>query len=296
MHLGDLRPWGGLAGAALEEADVVLAGIPYEGSAVYRKGAAAAPARLREISKAIPPVTEEGRLILTRVHDLGDLDLGPAVETGWPAVADRLAAVPPGAVLTVMGGDHCTAVPILAAQARRHPDLAVVWLDAHPDLNDYSRHGSWTCGCALRRALETAGLRPDSVAMAGLRDFDMEELEYAAAEGVRLITTAKATRDPAAAGRELARAFAGRPVHVSLDIDVLDPGFAPGTEIPAAGGMSTREVLNLLAALAEESRLVGLDVAEVSPPLDHADITTFAALKFIFEFWGWAGRTSGGDS
>ena len=98
--------------------------------------------------------------------------------------------------------------------------------------------------------------------------------------------------DTAAVGRELATLVAGRPVHVSFDIDVLDPAFAPGTEIPAAGGLSTRDALNLLAALAEGSRLVGLDVAEVSPPLDPTDITSFAALKLIFETWGFLSAAS----
>jgi arginase family enzyme len=80
---------------------------------------------------------------------------------------------------------------------------------------------------------------------------------------------------------------------VSFDIDVLDPAFAPGTEIASAGGLSTRQALDLLASVAAGSRLVGFDVMEVSPPLDQSDITSLAALKLIFEFWGmaWKPRT-----
>ena len=284
MQLEGLEPWGGLP----EGQDVVVAGIPYDGSAVYRRGAAQAPARMRELSKAVPPVTEAARRMEMSVHDLGDLDLGAAVQDGWRAVADRLAAVPAEAFLTVLGGDHCTAVATLAAQARRHPDLAVVWIDAHPDLNDVSRGGAWTCGCALRRAIECAGLKPADVAFAGLRDFDYEEVEFARASGMHSLICADVARDPMGAGQELARLLAGRPVHVSFDIDVLDPAFAPGTEIPSAAGLSTREALGLLAGLAGGSRLVGLDVVEVSPPLDPSDITVIAALKIIFETWGLA--------
>src|SRR5207245_11619408 len=95
MDLACLDPWAGLPPGE----DVVIAGIPYDGSAVYRRGAAQAPARLRELSKAVPPVTEQARRMLMTVHDLGDLDLGPAVEQGWQKVADELAAVAPGAFL-----------------------------------------------------------------------------------------------------------------------------------------------------------------------------------------------------
>lgn len=284
MQLDGLAPWGGLP----EGDDVVVVGLPYDGSAVYRRGAAQAPARLRELSKALPPVTEKASRMLMGVRDIGDLDLGPAVELAWQGVADALAEVPASSFLTVLGGDHCTAIATLAAQARRHPDVAVAFIDAHPDLNDTSRGGRWTCGCALRRAIEVAALQPSSVAFAGLRDFDYEEVEFAERSGMLTLTCAQVASDPVAAGRELATWSAGRPVHVSFDIDVLDPAFAPGTEIPSAGGLSTREALDMLSGLAQGSRLVGLDVTEVSPPLDPTDITAFAALKIIFELWGMA--------
>jgi agmatinase len=296
INLEGLKPWGGLAGVPAEEADVYLAGIPYDGSAVYRKGAAAAPARIRQLSAVMPPVTELGAPLLgLRVHDLGDIPAGPAIEAGWEQVADRLAALPQSALLTVIGGDHCATIPVLAAQARRHPGLAVAWIDAHPDLCEYSRGGRWTCGCALRRGIEAAGLTPHDVAIAGARDFDPEEVEFAGANGMLVLTAPKVAEDVRGAGRALAEWAANRPLHLSFDIDFLDPAYAPGTEIPSAGGFTTRQALDLLGAIAEGSRLVGLDVAEVSPPADSADITSLAALKLIFEFWGHAvHRDTGG--
>jgi agmatinase len=288
MDLQGLRPWGGLA-VDSGPAQILLAGIPYDGSAVYRRGAAEAPEAIRRLSAALPPLTEAGRSLgPLRVRDVGDLDLGPDVESGWPAVAERLAGLEAGAILTVLGGDHCSTIPVLAAQRRRHPDLAVVWVDAHPDLCDVSRGGRWTCGCALRRAMEVSGLGPADVVLAGCRDFDPEEIELIQAQGFSMVGIAEAARDPAAAGRRLAETVSGRPLHVSCDIDVLDPAFAPGTEVPSAGGLSTRQALDLLGALVSGRRLVGVDVAEVAPPLDPSDITVLAALKLIFEFWGYA--------
>jgi len=285
VNLDGLRPWGGLVGG--DPPDVVVAGIAYDGSAVYRRGAAMAPQRIRQLSAAMPPVTEEGRLLTgLHVRDLGDLEAGDDIEAGWMEPMRRLAVVPPEQFLTVLGGDHCTAIATLAAQARRHPGLKVLWVDAHPDLCDFSRGGRWTCGCALRRALEASGIEPSRVVIAGGRDFDPEELEFIRANDVLLVPTVDIARDPAGSAGRIAERLKEAKVHVSFDIDVLDPAFAPGTEIPSAGGLSTRQAIDLLRAALAASTLVGFDVVEVSPPFDDSDITVLAALKVIFEVWG----------
>src|SRR5579864_144519 len=293
MNLDGLRPWGGLAGG--EDTDVVVAGLPYDGSAVYRKGAAIAPRLIRQLSAVMPPVTEDGRLLTgLRVKDLGDLDAGRDIESGWKAAADQLAAVAPESFLTVLGGDHCTAIATLAAQVRRHPGLSVLWVDAHPDLCDFSRGGRWTCGCALRRALDVSGIDPADVVIAGGRDYDPEELEFISARGMLLVGAAELAHDQPGSASKIARRLAGRQVHVSFDIDVLDPAFAPGTEIPSSGGLSSRQALDLLAAATTGSQVVGFDLVEVSPPFDHGDITSLAALKLLFEVWGnhWKAESS----
>lgn len=290
MNIDGLHPWGGLVvNEARDEADIVVAGIAYDGSAVYRKGAALAPARIRQLSAVMPPVTEDGRVLRgLRVKDIGDLDAGTDIESGWRSPADRLGQVPPNVFLTVLGGDHCTAIATLAAQNRRHPGLSLLWVDAHPDLNDFSRGGRWTCGCALRRALEVSGIEPSRVVIAGGRDFDPEELEFVAGKGVLLVSASELAHDFAGSMQKIAPRLGGKKVHISFDIDALDPAFAPGTEIPSSGGLTTREALDLLRGATDHSEIVGIDVVEVSPPFDNADITTFAALKLIFEVWGMA--------
>jgi agmatinase len=290
MNIDGLRTWGGLGlNETSDVADIVVAGIAYDGSAVYRKGAALAPARIRQLSAAMPPVTEDGRALTSlRVDDIGDLDAGPDIQFGWLSLADRLSRVPPTAFLTVLGGDHCTAISTLAAQARRHPGLYVLWVDAHPDLNDFSRGGRWTCGCALRRALESSEIEPSRVVIAGGRDFDPEELDFIAGKGVLLVTASELAHDFAGSMQKIATRLRGNKVHISFDIDALDPAFAPGTEIPSSGGLSTREALDLLHGATDHSEIVGMDVVEVSPPFDNADITIFAALKLVFEVWGMA--------
>jgi agmatinase len=286
VNLDGLREWAGLVDGGASP-DVVVAGIAYDGSAVYRKGAALAPQRIRQLSAAMPPVTEEGHpLAGLRVEDIGDLTAGEDIEAGWMEPMKRLAAIPPEAFLTVLGGDHCTAIATLAAQMRRHPGLQVLWLDAHPDLCDFSRGGHWTCGCALRRALEASGIEPSRVVIAGGRDFDPEELLFIQEHEMLLVTSAEIARDPAGAAQKISERLGGHRVHISLDIDLLDPAFAPGTEIPSAGGLSSRQTLELIRTATSSSTLVGMDVVEVSPAFDNADITTLAALKMIFEVWG----------
>ena len=286
IDVSGLKPWGGLAGAPVG-APVTVVGIPYDGSAVYRKGAAEAPERIRSLSAVMPPVTEDGRLLTTvRVHDMGDLAAGSDIEKGWSHVADALAGVPVESLLTVLGGDHCTAIATLAAQVRRHPRLKVLWVDAHPDLCDFSRGGRWTCGCALRRALEVSGIAADRVVIVAGRDYDPEELEFIRGNGVTLIGARDLTVDPEGSLRAVRAAVAGADLHISFDIDALDPAFAPGTEIPSAGGLTTRQALEVLHAAATETNFVGLDLVELSPPFDNGNISSLAALKVIFEFWG----------
>jgi agmatinase len=290
VNIDGLRPWGGLmVNEAREEPDIVVAGIAYDGSAVYRRGAALAPERIRHLSAVMPPVTEDGRLLTgLRVEDIGDLDVGPEIQSGWLNPADRLARIAPSTFLTVVGGDHCTAISTLAAQARRHPGLSVLWVDAHPDLCDFSRGGRWTCGCALRRALEASRIEPSRVVIAGGRDYDPEELDFIATNDVLLVTAAELAHDLPRAAQKITERLSGNKVHISFDIDALDPAFAPGTEIPSSGGLSTRQALDLLHAATQNADVVGLDVVEVAPPFDHGDITIFAALKLIFEVWGMA--------
>ena len=272
---------------------MTLAGIPYDGSAVYRKGAAQAPQRIRMLSAVMPPVTEEGHVLTgLGVHDIGDLTAGSDIETGWAHVADRLAEVPADSVLTVLGGDHCTAIATLSAQARRHPDLKILWVDAHPDLCDFSRGGRWTCGCALRRALEVSGIAPDRVVIVGGRDYDPEELDFIRDNGITLVGARELASNQQAALKRVQDKLAGSEVHVSFDIDSLDPAFAPGTEIPSSGGLTSRQALEVLHAAAGVAKLVGLDLVELSPPFDNGNISTLAALKVIFEFWGLASTSS----
>jgi agmatinase len=285
-----LKLWAGLPAPRPGSApDARIFGVPLDRGSFYRKGAAQAPATLRELSAIFAPVTERAELFNeVTIEDCGDLpivdgDMGANVE----AISATIAKTPADTVPIVLGGDHTTVAPTLVAQQQRlNGRVAVLYIDAHPDLNDISRSSRWSNGCALRRGLELGEIDPRRVLLLGCRDYDWEEVEYIRQAGVTLIPSAEAHRLTPALFRERVQEVArdGR-LHISLDIDALDPSAAPGTGIPAAGGLTSRELLDFLHAL-RGLPLAGLDVDEVAPPLDQGHVTSLAALRFIFEFLG----------
>ncbi len=290
FNTAGLLRWGGLKGpAAGSRPDVRILGVPIDRGSLYRPGAAKAPAELRKLSAIFAPVSEHAELFDTiTVLDDGDVklvdgDMGSNVD----AVAAQIEKTPAGTVPIVLGGDHTTASPTLVAQQRRlNGRLSILYIDAHPDLNDSSRHTRWSNGCALRRGLELGEIDPRKVTLLGCRDYDWEEVEYIRKMGVTLINAATAHRWTGnQLADEIGSRIGGDALHISLDIDALDPSIAPGTGVPSAGGLTSRELLDFLHQL-RGVRLAGLDVDEVSPPLDVGHVTSLAALKFIFEYLG----------
>ena len=288
-----LRPWGGLPAPASGKApDVRILGVPMEAGSFYRPGQAQAPAYLRQLSAILAPVTERAQLFdHVTVTDDGDLelvegDMGANVET----VAAAIEQTPAGTIPIVLGGDHTTVSPTLIAQQRRHNGrLSILYIDAHPDLNDSSRHSRWSNGCALRRGLEMGEIDPRKVTLLGCRDYDWEEVLYIKKMGITLITSADAHRLKEDWLRERIQSVIGDDaLHISLDIDSLDPAYAPGTGIPSAGGLTSRQLLDFLHQL-RGVKLAGLDLDEVAPALDYGHITSLVALKFIFEFMAMVG-------
>jgi len=290
FNTAGLSPWAGLKPPPSGSSpDVRILGVPIDRGSLYRPGAAKAPAQLRKLSAIFAPISEHAELFdSVTIQDDGDLplvdgDMGANVY----AVAAEIATRAVGTLPIVLGGDHTTASPTLVAQQRRlNGRLSILYIDAHPDLNDSSRHSRWSNGCALRRGLELGEIDPRKVTLLGCRDYDWEEVEYIQKMGVTLVPAATAHRWT---GSQLADEIGSRigsdALHISLDIDSLDPSYAPGTGVPSSGGLTSRELLDFLRQL-RGVRLAGLDVDEVAPPLDVGYVTSLAALKFIFEYIG----------
>jgi agmatinase len=278
--------WADLAceGISPAEADFSILGIPFDGLASARRGAALGPERMRFWSGHLTPFSEDRtRLSGIRIADLGDIQVAdPAWD--FELVRKKVEDLPNVPVL--LGGDHSVTIPIFQAQRKRFAGkrLGVLWLDAHPDLCDEFNGSRLSHACVLRRGLE-AGIDPRDVCLVGLRSWEEQEIDLIENGHMHIFSAA----DVAELGMKSVAADVRRvlsrcdAVHISLDIDCLDPAIAPGTGIPDAGGLTVREVLTLLHAL-QGLPLAGLDVVEVAPPLDPSEATVFAALKIIMEY------------
>jgi agmatinase len=278
--------WADLHAAELTsaECDFTMVGIPYDQGASARHGAQLAPQRIRFWSQHTTPFSEDRtRLGSIRVCDLGDREIK---EPGrdFEAIRAEIAALPN--IPIILGGDHSITIPVLEGQRARFAGrrLGVLWLDAHPDLCDEFAGSRLSHACVLRRGLE-AGIAPTDVCMVGLRSWEDQEIELIEGGDLQVFTAADVARQgmQVVASQVKSVLSACEAVHVSIDIDCLDPAAAPGTGIPDAAGLTSREVVTLIKSL-QGLPLVGLDVVEVAPPLDPSEATVFAALKFIMEF------------
>jgi len=271
-------------------ADVAVVGLPFDTGTSYRPGARFGPAAIRQGSRLLRPfnpalgVSPFERL---QVADAADLAITPfdidravkEIEAGM----DALAAHVPRAV--ALGGDHTVALPVLRSLHRRFGPVAVVHFDAHLDTWDTYFDAPVTHGTPFRRAAEEGLLRAGACVHIGTRAslYSERDLPDDARLGFHVVSAADVARAGTSAVAEQVRGHVGAaPVYVSVDIDVLDPAHAPGTGTPEPGGLTSRELLELLRLLSG-SRFVGADVVEVSPAYDHAEITALAAAHVAYE-------------
>ncbi len=290
--VNNISIWNGLDNQNLspEEADILVLGLPYDGAASFRRGAAEGPDRIRSISGHIEPTTEDGRLMSNiKVLDLGNIDpAGQSQADYFVMVENKAAELFKAGFPTFIGGDHSVSIPLLSAAADRWGNnLGVIHLDAHLDLCDEIGGNKLSHGSTHRRVLEKYKLPLGHLWFVGIRSFETQELQFIDGRSANIITAAEMNRrglnytaETVCKGLSDCEA-----IYITLDIDFLDPAFAPGTGTPKPGGFSTRDLYTLIEKFASLP-LVGIDVVEVSPPLDHNDITSFAAQRAITETWG----------
>ncbi|MEU4892954.1 agmatinase [Streptomyces sp. NPDC044780] len=274
-------------------ADVAVVGVPFDAGVSYRPGARFGPAAVREASRLLRPYhpgLDVSPFATQQVADAGDIavnpfDIGEAIETIQDA-ADRLQA--DGTRLVTIGGDHTIALPLLRAAARRHGPVAVLHFDAHLDTWDTYFGAEHTHGTPFRRAVEEGVVDTSALSHVGTRGplYGKEDLTEDQKLGFGIVTSADVYRRGADEVADQLRGRIGdRPLYISIDIDCLDPAHAPGTGTPEAGGLTSRELLEILRGLAG-CHLVGADVVEVAPAYDHAEITSVAASHVAYDLIG----------
>jgi agmatinase len=253
----------------------VLIGLPYDASSSYLRGAAEAPPLIRAAlrSSAWNLATELGDDV-EDLEDAGDLPVVSAAEYRTEIERCIAALLNAGSNPLTLGGDHSVTYPILRAVSRRYPRLTILHLDAHPDLYDEFEGDRFSHACPFARIMEEGLAR--HLVQVGIRTLNDHQRAQAARFGVEIISMRDwvAGRRPSVTGD----------VYLSLDLDGLDPAFAPGVSHREPGGLSVREVLQLIQGIGGD--LVGADVVEYNPRQDWGGLTATLAAKLVKEIAG----------
>jgi agmatinase len=270
--------------------DIAVLGIPFDAGVSFRPGARFGPAHVRQSSRPIRPYNpalDVEPFAVAQVCDVGDLAVTPfsideavaVIEAGARELSERATH------MVAIGGDHTVALPLLRAVHRRHGRVAVVHFDAHLDTWDTYFGQPVTHGTPFRRAAEEGLLDPDGCLHIGTRAslYATSDLTDDRSFGFEIIS-ADELPDLGIQGtvERMRGRLQDRPVYVSVDIDVLEPGLAPGTGTPELGGLLGRELLGVIRGLAGLN-VIGGDVVEVAPAYDHAQITGIAAAHVLYE-------------
>jgi agmatinase len=279
-------------------ADVVILGAPFDGGTSHRPGTRFGPAAIRQAcylphdgSRPSLALRVDGLRDL-RVFDAGDVEMFSGdIERSLSALEHAVYAVASaGAVPVVLGGDHSIALPDATGVARHlgFGTVSLVHFDAHADTGDVEFGSLYGHGQPMRRLIESGAVRGDRFLQIGLRGYwpGPETLDWMAGQRMRSYEMTEIVArglDPC-----LSEAFGIAVdgcdgVFLSVDVDVVDPGMAPGTGTPEPGGLTTRQLLDAVRRCCYELPVVGVDVVEVAPPYDHADVTAYLGNRVVLE-------------
>ncbi len=262
-----------------DEYEFAILGVPFDEKSCYMKGVSKGPQAIRAASpeEAMNPWTESGVNLEeeTNIVDLGDLDVSGSFWDVFEMTEQRVRDIlEKDAVPIVLGGDHSLTYPIIKAFASKYENLDILDFDAHPDLYEELYGDRYSHGCPFARIVEEGLV--DNLVQVGIRAATGQHREMAQKHGIRMIEMKDTDQ---ARGLEFAN-----PLYISFDVDALDPAFAPGVSHHEAGGLSTRQVIDILQKL--KGTIVGMDVVEVNPDRDPVGITASAAVKIIMEVIG----------
>ncbi len=289
----DLKPWGELNCQDMTKAGACVMGIPFDGAVSCGKGSSLAPEKIRSLSRYLPVFTEEGNAIDNlQVYDHGDIPVSLDWAQYYAEVENEaLTLLQTGKFCLFLGGDHSVTIPLTKAFGKYHQGrkIGIIHFDSHPDLCDEYDGHKWSHACPLKRAVDDV-ITPADLAQIGIRSYESEEVVfYKEHPELLLIRASDLYRSgwQAACDKLKSRFKDYDAVYITLDIDVLDPAFAPGTGTPEAGGLSSRELMEMIRFLMTEIPVAAMDIVEVSPPLDSINnITSWAALKVVYEVFG----------
>jgi arginase len=263
---------------------ISLLGVPHDENSSFMRGPAEAPDRIRSelVSDAYSQWTETGVDLGAggRLVDRGDVKFDGATDA-WAAIERDVArAMEAGGPLICLGGDHAVTHPILRAVRRRHARLTILHVDAHPDIYHAYQGNPRSHASPFARIMEEK--LADRLIQVGLRTINDHHREQFERFGVEAWDIAR--------WEETAKLEIDGPVYLSVDIDALDPAYAPGVSHREPGGLSTRQVIGLIQSV--RAPIVAADVVEYNPRNDISNLTALVAAKLVKEIAGMMVRTS----
>jgi len=284
--------------ATYAEADIVVLGAPFDGGTSHRPGARFGPMAIRATdylphdgSRPSLALRTDGLVDLT-VVDAGDVEMYSGdIETALPLLEAAVEKVTrAGAIPVILGGDHSITYPDAKgiANVLGNGRISMIHFDAHADTGDIAFGSLWGHGQPMRRLIDSGALRGDRFLQVGLRGYwpPPETLEWMAEQRMRSYEMTEIIHRGLTDCLTEAFGIATDDcdgVFLSVDVDVCDPGHAPGTGTPEPGGLSARDLLDAVRRICLELPVVGIDVVEVSPPYDHAEITAALANRVVLE-------------
>ena len=283
------------AEASFDQAAFVIYGYPDEGTVCFRQGTAQAPAQIRHHSENFETFLLELGLDLKEVpaNDYGDIELGDDRAANRQAVTELVTrTVKAGKVPIGLGGEHSLTPAAVEGLKVRYPDLAVVVLDAHLDFRDEYQGHSHSHASTTRRLADLVG--PENLAVVGLRSASRKEISKARQQGLRFIDSSQMNASDIRENlADVLDWLNCDNLYLSLDMDVIDPAFAPGVGTPEPFGLTPFEIIQAMNFLSD--RLVGLDCVEVCPPFDNGNTSALAA-RLVRHFMGCVWQARGGAS
>lgn len=261
--------------ADLKSGDVAILAIPFDANSSFMRGPAGGPAEIRKQLHcgSANYFAEDGTELEnnSRIHDVGDVDFRTAAD--WLTAIEQSAGevIAQGAKLLSLGGDHSITWPLIRAHVKRYPKLTILQIDAHPDLYDELDGNRHAHACPFARIMEEGLVQ--RLVQIGIRTLNQHQREQAARFGVEIIEMKDWSPEKLP--------IFDSPLYLTLDLDGLDPAFAPGVSHHEPGGFSSREVIEIIQNL--PAVLVGADIVELNPVRDPVGVTAMLGSKLLRE-------------
>jgi len=265
------------ARASFEESKAVILGCPFDGTASFRPGARFGPPAIRRASWGIETYSPYLKKDLTEVslHDMGDLELALGdKKEAFRWIGKALQKILRSRKFPILlGGDHLITLPVIEEILRVYPDLRLIHIDAHADLREDYLGETLSHSTVMRKILN--GLGRGRLFQIGVRSGTKEEFLWA--KKLRSIVTLDGSSI-----KNLVKHLKGKPVYLSLDLDVIDPSLLPGVGTPEPGGLTFREFLSLIQSL-QPLRVIGFDLVELTPDYDPTQVSAVTASVILRE-------------